>query len=191
MERDEERKQSPIEHLAAFIVDKRKAFYLLYIGLAIFCVFASGWVQVNDTLTDYLPEETETRRGLTVMDEEFTTFGTNRIMVDNIPYARAEELSEHLADIPGVKSVEFDNTDDHYKDGAALFSVTYDGEATDQVSLDALAQVKEVLSGYDLYVTGDTGSSMSDSLDAEMQVVMVIAVVIILLVLLFTSQTYM
>ena len=97
MERDEERKQSPIEHLAAFIVDKRKAFYLLYIGLAIFCVFASGWVQVNDALTDYLPEETETRRGLTVMDEEFTTFGTNRIMVDNIPFAQAEELSEQLA----------------------------------------------------------------------------------------------
>ena len=38
----EKSKQSPIEHLAAFIVDKRKAFYLLYIGLAIFCVFASG-----------------------------------------------------------------------------------------------------------------------------------------------------
>ena len=191
MERDEERKQSPIEHLAAFIVDKRKAFYLLYIGLAIFCVFASGWVQVNDTLTDYLPEETETRRGLTVMDEEFTTFGTNRIMVDNIPYARAEELSEQLADIPGVKSVEFDGTGDHYKDGAALFSVTYDGEAADQVSLDALAQIKEALAGYDLYVTGDTGSDDSASLDAEMRVVMVIAVVIILLVLLFTSQTYM
>ena len=43
----EKSKQSPIEHLAAFIVDKRKAFYLLYIGLAIFCVFASGWVQVK------------------------------------------------------------------------------------------------------------------------------------------------
>ena len=191
MERDGERKQSPIEHLAAFIVDKRKAFYLLYIGLAIFCVFASGWVQVNDTLTDYLPEETETRRGLTVMDEEFTTFGTNRVMVDNIPYARAEELSEQLADIPGVKSVEFDDSEGHYRNGAALFSVTYDGEAADQVSLDALAQVKEALSGYDLYVTGDTGSDDSASLDAEMRVVMVIAVVIILLVLLFTSQTYM
>ena len=167
MERDEERKQSPIEHLAAFSVDKRKAFYLLYIGLAIFCVFASGWVQVNDTLTDYLPEETETRRGLTIMDEEFTTFGSNRVMVDNIPYARAEALSEQLADIPGVKSVEFDNTDDHYKNCAALFSVTYDGEATDRVSLDALAQVKEVLSGYGLYVSGVTGASMSRWLAAE------------------------
>ena len=39
----------------------------------------SGWVAVNDDLTSYLPDDTETRQGLTVMDEEFVTFGTNRI----------------------------------------------------------------------------------------------------------------
>ena len=180
-----------MERLAAFIVDKRKAFYLLYIGLAIFCVFSSGWVSVDDDLTDYLPEETETRQGLTAMDEEFVTFGTNRVMVDNITCARAEELADQLEALEGVKSVEFDDSEDHYRNGAALFSVTYDGEADDQISLDALEQVKETLSGYDVYITGDTGSDDSASLDAEMQVVMFIAVVIILLVLLFTSQTYM
>lgn len=186
-----EEKQSPIQQMAAFIVDKRKAFYLLYIGLAIFCVFASGWVQVNDELTDYLPADTETRQGLTVMEEEFTTFGTNRIMVDNISFARAEELAGQLEGIDGVKSVAFDNSTDHYTGGAALFSITYDATATDDVSLEALEQVKGVLDGYDVYITGDTGDSMSDSLDAEIQTVMMIAVVIIVLVLLFTSKTYM
>ncbi len=188
---EQENKPSPVQQIASFIVDKRKAFYLMYIGLAIFCVFSSGWVQVNDDLTSYLPEETETRRGLTVMEDEFTTFGTNRVMVDNIPYARAEELADELKDLEGVKSVEFDDTEDHYVNGAALFSITYDGTAEDDVSLDALAQVKDTLDGYDVYITGDTGTSDSSSLDAEMQVVMVVAVVIILLVLLFTSQTYM
>ena len=188
---DREEKRSPVEGVATFIVDKRKAFYLLYIGVAIFCVFSSGWVAVNDDLTSYLPEETETRRGLTLMEEEFVTFGTNRVMVDNIAYAQAEDLAGQLEQVPGVKSVEFDDSADHYVDGAALFSVTYDGTADDQISLDALEQVREVLAGYDVYITGDTGASDSASLDAEMQVVMVIAVVIILLVLLFTSQTYM
>ncbi len=183
-------KPSPMEQIAAFIVDKRKAFYLLYIGLAVFCAFANGWVTVNDDLTSYLPAETETRRGLTVMDEEFVTFGTNRIMVDNISYAKAEELAGRLKQVDGVKSVEFDNTEDHYKTGAALFSITYDGTAEDPVSLDALEEVKKVLEGYDVYITGDTGDSASASLDAEMQIVMLVAVVIILLVLLFTSQTY-
>lgn len=184
-------KPSAMEKISAFIVDKRKAFYLLYIGFAIFCVFSSGWVKVNDDLTSYLPESTETRRGLTIMEEEFTTFGTNRIMVDNIAFAQADELAEEIRKVKGVKELKFENTDEYFKDGAALFSITYDGTATDEVSLDALGQVKEILDGYDVYVTGDTGNDASASLDAEIQVVMIIAVVIILLVLLFTSQTYM
>ena len=188
---DHSEKQSPLERVAAFIVDKRKAFYLIYIGVAIFCVFSSGWTAVNDDLTDYLPDTTETRRGLTIMDEEFVTFGTSRIMVDNLSFQQAEDLAESARAVPGVKSVEFDGSEEHYKNGAALFSITYDGAAGDEVSVGALEEVKALLEGYDVYVTGDTGDSASESLAAEMQVVMVIAVVIILLVLLFTSHTYM
>lgn len=184
-------KQSPLEHIAAFIVDKRKAFYLLYIGIAIFCVFSSGWTQVNDDLTSYLPESTETRQGLTVMEDEFVTFGTSRIMVDNITLSAAKELSWQIEEINGVKSVEFDDTDEHFKNGAALFSITYDGTSSDSVSVNALEKVKNLLDGYDVYVTGDTGDDASAGLAAEMNVVMIIAVVIILLVLLFTSHTYM
>jgi predicted RND superfamily exporter protein len=125
------------------------------------------------------------------MEQEFVTFGTNRIMVDNIPYATAEQLSQQLEAIDGVKEVDFDDTEDHYKNGAALFEVTYEGTEEDPVSLAALDEIKQTLDGYDLYVTGDTGDSSSDNLAAEMQVVMVVAVVIILLVLLFTSHTYM
>ncbi len=188
---DTTEKQSPIQRLAAFIVDKRKVFYLLFIGLSIFCVFSSGWVAVNNDLTSYLPAETETRRGLTAMEEEFVTFGANRILVDNVSAAQAHVLRERLEAVDGVKSVEFDGSEDCYQNGAALFSVTYDGAADDDVSLQALEEIRTMLAGYDLYVTGDTGADDSASLDAEMQVVMVIAVVIILLVLLFTSHTYM
>ena len=191
VKQDGQEKQSPIQRAAAFIVDKRKVFYLLYMGLCIFCLFSSKWVAVNDDLTSYLPEETETRRGLTVMEEEFVTFGTSRILVDNVSLAQAQALAGRLEGLEGVKSVEFDETQDHYRSGAALFSITYDGAAEDAVSLEALERVKGVLSGFDVYVTGDTGGSASESLDAEMQMVMLIAVGIILLVLLFTSHTYM
>lgn len=185
------KKQSPLERVAAFIVDKRKAFYLLYVGLAIFCVISTGWVNVNNDITAYLPDTTETRQGLTIMDEQFVTFGTNSIMVDNVSYAQAQQLARKLEGVPGVKEVAFDDTQDHFKDAAALFSLTYDGTAEDEVSLNALANVKALLNGYDVYYTGDVGSSQSESIAAEMQVVMLIAVVIICLVLLFTSHTYM
>ena len=180
-----------IRRVAALIVDKRKAFYLIYIGLAIFCVFSRNWVSVNDALTSYLPEDTQTRQGLTVMEEQFVTFGTNRILVDNVPWDQAQALSEEMAAIPGVKSVEFDHTPDHYQTGAALFSVTYDGTAEDPQSLAALGEIQSLLAEFDLFATGDTGVSDSESLAREMVVVMAVAVFIILVVLFFTSQTYM
>ena len=187
----EEDSQSGMEKVAAFIVDKRKAFYLLYIGMAIFCLFSRGWVNVNNDITTYLPDTTETRQGLTLMEKEFTTFGTSRIMVDNLSYAQAEALSRQLEAVTGVTSVELDDTEEHYKNGAALFSVTYDGQAEDAVSLNALTDIRALLDGYDFYVSGDVGASTSETIAEEMQVVMVIVVVIILLVLTFTSHTYM
>ena len=142
-------KQSPMERLAAFIVDKRKAFYLLYIGLAVFCVFSSGWVTVNDDLTSYLPDTTETRQGLTIMEEEFVTFGTSRILVDNVSFEQAGRLARQAEALPGVKSVEFDGTEDHYQNGAALLSVTYDGAADAPESLAGLEGIRDLLEGYE------------------------------------------
>ena len=70
------RKMSFMEKLAAFIVDGRGLIFLLFAVAAIFCAVSRGWVQVNDDLTAYLPETTETRQGLDLMNREFTTFGT-------------------------------------------------------------------------------------------------------------------
>ena len=187
----EKKKQTPMEKVAAFIVDKRKAFYLIYAGLAIFCVIAWGWVNVNNDITTYLPEETETRRGLSIMNDEFTTFASSRIMIDNISYDRAGQLAEQLEAIPGIKSITLDDSEEHYKDGAALLSVTFDGEAEDQICLDALDEINAIIDDYDVYISGDVGASTSETIAKEMQLVMLIAVAIILLVLLFTSHTYM
>ncbi len=56
--------------IAAFIVDKRNLFFLLFIFALIFSVFSRNWVSVEDDITQYLPETTETRRGLTLMNDE-------------------------------------------------------------------------------------------------------------------------
>ena len=179
------------EKLATLIVDKRNLFFLLYGAAMLFSVFASGWVSVNDDLTSYLPEETETRRGLDLMDEEFTTFATARVMVNNITYDQALTLSEELEKIEGITEVEFDETEDHYRGAAALFDVTFDGEVDDEISLTALNALKEELAPYDLYVSSEVGNNRSDLLAEEMKMIMVVAAVIIVSVLLLTSKTYM
>ena len=100
------RKMSFMEKLAAFIVDGRGVIFLLFAVAAIFCAVSRGWVQVNDDLTAYLPESTETRQGLELMNREFTTFGAAQIMVENVTYDQAEALCSRIEEIPGVKSVD-------------------------------------------------------------------------------------
>lgn len=187
----QKKKQSPIEKVAAIIVDKRKAFYLFYIIAAIFCAIATGWTQVNNDLTSYLPDTTETRMGLTLMDEEFVTFGSGSIMLDNVTFDTAERVAAELEEIDGVTSVVVENDEDSYKNGAALLSVTFDGEAEDQISKDAMIAIREKLEPYDAYISSEVGNSSAETIAAEMQVVVLIAVVIIIAVLLFTSHTYM
>lgn len=189
--KNDDKKQSFTEKVAEFIVDRRKGFYLIYILLIIFSIFSSGWVVVNNEITDYLPSETETRRGLVLMDNEFTTYATAEVMLDNISYDDAQKLCDTLCEIEGVKEIEFDETENHYTKGAALFSITFDGASSDDITVDAFETIKKEIEDYDTYVSASIGDADSKLMEEEMNTVMIIACVIILTVLLISSHTYM
>lgn len=187
----QKKKQTPIEKLAALIVDKRKAFYLFYIIAGIFCAISTGWTKVNNDITSYLPDSSETRIGLDLMNNQFVTYGSGSIMLDNVTFEKAEKIASELEEIDGVTSVTVENDEDSYKNGSALLSITFDGEEDDQISKDAMSAVKEKLEPYDEYINSAVGNSSSETIAAEMQTVVVIVLVIIIGVLFFTSHTYM
>ena len=185
-----EQKPSFMLKLSTFIVDKRNLVFLIVIIALIFSYFASSWVTVEDDLTTYLPADSETRRGLDVMEDQFTTYGTADVMVANITYPEAEALSDRLADVDGVQSVSFDDTSDHYADASALFSVTFEYDEKDDRCLDSLAEVKETLDGRDVYVSTELGNAKKETIEREVNVIMIYVAVIVVTVLLLTSQTY-
>jgi len=176
--------------LSSFIVDKRKAFILAFVIGMIFSVISMNWVQVNNDITTYLPETTQTRQGLDIMEKEFIQYATARVMIDHITYAEAETLVEVLEAVEGVSGVEFDETEDHYKGASALYTVTFEGQVDDEISETAMKEIRTQLGDYDLYVDTEVGVDTAAELAAEMNVILLVAVVVILAVLLFTSKTY-
>ena len=44
--------------------------------LIIYSVLSVNKVEVNQDITSYLSEETETRKGLNIMEDEFVTYGS-------------------------------------------------------------------------------------------------------------------
>lgn len=188
---NEKPKGNGMEKLATFIVDKRNLFFLLYIFALIFSIIASGWVKVEDDITTYLPDTTETRQGLTVMNDNFVTYGTANVMVSNITYDTALEIQEQLEDIDGVTTVDFDDTDEHYTNASALFSVSFDGEVGDAHAEQALQEIRDELEGtYDTSIYSEVGYDSSADLQSEMVVIVIIAAIIIVLVLTLTSRSY-
>lgn len=192
-EKQEKKKGNFWLSLATFIVDKRKAIEILFVVAIIYSVLSVNKVEVNQDITSYLPLESETRRGLTVMEDEFVTYGSARVMVSNITWSEADGLVERIENVEGVKEVTFDNTKDHYIGANALFDVTVDGEDEDPISISAIKGIKQELSDYDIYVSTTIGSveESAEMLNREMGVILVLAVVIIIGVLLLSTKAYL
>ena len=187
--------------LARFIVNKRKAFIALFALACVYSAISIPKVGVVNDLTEYLPESTETRQGLDIMNEEFTTFGTAKILVSNITYDKALALSKELEEIKGISAVSFyDEEDDtydsakigdYYQNATALYTLTFEEEQDTDLSQEAMVQVREKLDGYSSYVYTTVDKDDAASLKADMKVIVVIVIFIILVVLIFTSKTYM
>ena len=176
--------------VAGFIVDKRNLFVLLFSLAAIFSAIASGWVGVENSLSAYLPETSETSEGLDLMEKEYITYGSAKIMVQNITYDMAEDLVDTISDLDYVAMVQFDNTTDHFNDFSALLTVTFIYEEDDDKSLESLAKLEDELKDYDIYVSTELGNQESETIAAEMQIITVYVAIIVGVVLLFTSDAY-
>ncbi len=183
-------KRDPMHAVAAAIVRYRFFIILLFLLAAVYCALSLGRVKVNSDLTAFLSPETETRQGLTVMEEEFLTYASENIMIANVTWQRAEELKETIEDFEGVASVAFDETAAHYTSASALLSISYAGVDGDADVAAAREQVKALLAPYDSYVYSMNLASYSEQLASEMVGVVLIAVAVIVAILLFTSRSY-
>lgn len=179
--------------LASFIVDKRKAILVLFVFALIYSLLSISKVKVNQDLTKYLPEESETRIGLITMEEEFVTYGMASIMLTNVTYEQAEDIADLLLDVEGVSSVTFDRTDSAYKGTNVLFSVSVDGIDGAAENIETMNRVKEALADYDYYISTTIGQSEAqlEQINKDISQILVLAVVIIVLVLLISSNSYM
>lgn len=177
--------------IATFIVDKHRAFYFLFAAALALCIISIPKVRVNNDISSYLPSDTETRRGLTLMDEEFITYDTEKILVTTVTEETAEKLKKKIERVDGVKEVEFENDEEHYKQSSAMFTVTLSVRDDLDRELEIVEDIKKQLDGYDFYAYSDSIDDSSKTLENEMTVILAIALVIIIAVLLFTSKSFM
>lgn len=185
-----ENKKDIMHQISAGIIRWRFVIILLFLGAAVYCGLSLGKVRVNPDLTAFLAADTETRRGLTIMENDFVTFASQDTMVSNITYEMGEQLAEEIRAIPHVFSVSFDDTPAHYSGASALFSIAYDDLDDTEAVSSARAAIAALLAPYDTYTYSLNMANYSEQLASEMVSVVAIAAVVIVIILLFTSRSY-
>ncbi len=183
-------KKSFMMRFAAFVVDRRKWILALFAALFVFSGFSVGWIQVEEDITYYLPEDAEARRGLFIMEEEFTTYGSAKVMVKDIGREEAEGLAEELSGVKDVVLVQYDDSSAHYQDGCALYDLTFADTAVSRRSEKALERVRDLLSDRDSTIYTEVGFSLSKLVAEQMLTVLIFVIIVVLAVLVFTSSTY-
>lgn len=187
----EEKKQGNVmEAIAQFIVDKRNLFFLIYIAAMIFCAFSMNWKQVETDVTVYLDESAETRQGLETMNEHFAMFSSARLMLSNVTYDEAKEVYDQIVEVDGVTMVDFNNSEEYYKDAYAMLSISFDGRDLDAETQAAVEEIKSIVEGYDYVLDTTVGYDQVADLAVQMMQIMGFGVVVIFTALILTSTAY-
>ena len=185
------KKNGDIMHaVSAAIVKYRYIILLVFAVACVYCGMSVSRVRVNSDLTAFLPPDTDTRKGITVMEDEFVTYGSAEIMVSSLTLEKARSLAEEIAAFDHVTAVSFDDSTAHFVNASALFTVSFDGVAEDKEVVRALKEITDSLSDYDVYVNSEIGKDLLGQILSEMFGVMVIAAAVIAVILLLTSRSY-
>lgn len=178
-----------IHRVSEFIVDKRLFIFLFVIAGMIFSAFSIGWVEVENDLTEFLPDGSSSQMGADVMFEEFTLTGMAQIMVANISLEDAWDLSKKIQEVDGVQIVVFGEDKAYYNNASACYTLIFDYPQSDPKCEASLDEIKAILSGHDAYISSDIGNPIGDILDEEITLMILVAGIIVIIMLMLTSKS--
>lgn len=179
-----------LKKISQQIVDKRVFIMVAFLAACIYCALSISRVRVNNDITSFLPPDTDTRRGLTIMENEFTTYASANIMLANTTYERASAAAEKIEELEHVTGVTFDDSPAHFVDSAALLTISFDGSSDDENVIAAMNEIRSLTSGFDTYTSSEIGADLLGEIAQQMVGVVALAAVVIMAVLLFTSRSY-
>jgi len=147
-----------MDRFANIITKRKKTVIVIFITVALICVFLQMFVKVNYNMVDYLPPDAQSTKALKIMDQEFAESMPNAsVMIKGVSIMEAMDYKQKLASVNGVTKVlwlddvvdikqplemgETDTVKGFYADGNALFSVTI----TKGMEKEACAEILTVI----------------------------------------------
>ena len=180
--------------LAKTILRLRKVILPLFLLLTVLSVFFIGKANINYDLAAYLSEQTQTRRGLEIMQREFGSTEQITVLLENASEEEALRLSGQLSGMEGVLQASF-SADTDVKDhkGIRYSRISLYSDNPDTFSFDdTLDAFLSRETGHKYTIISDTRDTkeLKDYIFSGVVKALIIAAVVVIGVLFLTSNSY-
>ena len=174
-----------MKKITEFIIDKRHFILVLFIILTIICALLTKNVKINYDIAKYLPNDSETRIGMDIMEKEFsnTETSTLNIMFENLKKDEKLSMKKDLEKISGVESVDYDSSKDYNKDKYTLYVITVDDKSDSKKASQVYKKIENKYEDYTFYTSGNISESNKVVLSIWVVALAVFCALIILLIM--------
>ncbi len=161
--------------------------------------------RINYDILVYLPKDIDTMKGQDILSEDFGLGGYAFVMVDNMSNYDTLELEKKYRNIDGVNkifsmsdvldtTISYDVLPDEvkdklYRDGTSVILVTFENGSSDEVTLNALSDMREITDGNISSMSAMVLDTMNLS-NREIVVYIALAVVFCLIILTICTDSY-
>ena len=168
-----------------FVIDKRYYILVLFIILSVLCGFLSTKVKINYDIAKYLPNTSETRIGMNIMEKEFSEVETSslNLMFENLSKQEKKDVLKYLETVKGVDEVEYDDTEKYNKDGYTLYSLIVSDKSDSKLSSDIYDKIIKHFENYKVYTSGNIASANEDVLPIWIVGLAIFCALIILIIM--------
>lgn len=172
-----------------FIVEKRNYILIIFIILSFVSLYIGIKVPVNKDISVYLPENSESKIGMNIMNDNFDKVKQSQlyIMFKDLSKEEKTKMKEELSNIKNVSSVDYDDTDKYNNEEYSLYIINVDDYSNSKTSKELYEYVKETYK--------DKGVSLGGSIDEENKPIvqnwiLISAVVFAMIILIIMCESY-
>ena len=178
-----------LKKLADFIVDKRIFLIIFMVALGVAGAILMGKVTINEDMSKYLPDDSNMRHGVDIMDDSFPKMeqpNTVRVMVDDLTDEQKTEMVQRLSQIENIDSVDYEPGNSFYnKDNHTLYvlntSCDYDSDEMEEIEQALENDFEE----FDLKWANDDDSARGLPLR-----IVIVCVILIMVILFFMCESW-
>lgn len=173
-----------MKKLSNFLVNHRYMILCAMLCLTVLSFFLTGRVNVNYDMTEYLPNDSSMKQGISLMEGEFGSADSAmlRLMFDGLEDDNKQTVYEYLLSLPNVENVAWEqDSGDFNKENYTLYEISMPYDSYSKECKDVFDTVSEKYGeSYDIYTSGDIASANTPSVPAY---IVVLAFVILMVIL--------